>query len=193
MFDSRARPPDAFGPPVEWVLPVTLPWTRVLGEGPHARVALERLRCWPDGVVLDIAVFRRRASRDRGPGSAFTHHPDRRPQPGGLRFGVLYADGRRATNLDRPERPARQRPDEDGRPVLVPRGGSGGQFHYRHEVYLAPLPPEGVLTVVVEWPDQGVPETRVELDATAVRAAAGAAQEVWPDLPPAVSEPPAAG
>ncbi|GGP46993.1 hypothetical protein [Saccharothrix coeruleofusca] len=175
--ELRARPADLAAPPTEWVLPVTLPWQRVLGEGPHARVVLERLQCWPDGVGLDLLVFLRRSPRDRrGHASIFHHHPDRRPPAGGLRFGVLYADGRRVTNLDGAR--------SDGQPALVSRGGHGGQFHFRHEVYLTPLPPEGAVTLFVAWPDQDIPETAVELDATAIRAAAAQAQEIWPDLPP---------
>jgi hypothetical protein len=39
------------------------------------------------------------------------------------------------------------------------------------------------LTLVVEWLDQDIPETRTELDSSAIRAAAAQAIEVWPDLP----------
>ena len=40
-----------------------------------------------------------------------------------LRFGVQFADGRKATNLDRPAYDPDQEPD---RPVLHPHGGGGG-------------------------------------------------------------------
>jgi len=61
--ELRARRSDSGfdGPPREWVLPAALPWAVKLGAGPHACVALERVRCWPDGFSLDLVLFLRRA------------------------------------------------------------------------------------------------------------------------------------
>ncbi|MER7112428.1 ankyrin repeat domain-containing protein [Streptomyces sp. NPDC000229] len=47
---------------------------------------------------------------------------------------------------------------------------------------MSELPPEGALTLVVEWPDEGVPETQTVIDAGEIRAAAARAVEIWPDL-----------
>jgi hypothetical protein len=68
---------------------------------------------------------------------------------------------------------------------MMPGAFGGGQFHFQYEVYISPIPPDGPLTIVVEWADQEIPETRTELDGTAIRAASAQAQEIWPDLPPA--------
>jgi hypothetical protein len=38
--------------------------------------------------------------------------------------------------------------------------------------------------LVVEWPDEGVPETRTGLDAAQIMAAARRVVEIWPDLQP---------
>ncbi|MGW0662813.1 hypothetical protein [Streptodolium elevatio] len=65
--------------------------------------------------------------------------------------------------------------------ALMVRSGSMYNTSYHAEVPL--LPPEGPVAVVVEWPAEHVPETRTELDGTAIREAAGDAVEVWPDLP----------
>ncbi|MEU6365859.1 ankyrin repeat domain-containing protein [Streptomyces sp. NPDC046931] len=104
---------------------------------------------------------------------------------GALRFGVLLADGRRVTTLDGQPwpGPAEGRP----RPTLQLGGGGGGGFHYDIELHLSQLPPEGPTQLVVEWPDMAVPETRTEIDATALRAAAADAVRIWPaheDEPP---------
>jgi hypothetical protein len=39
------------------------------------------------------------------------------------------------------------------------------------------------VTLVVSWPEQGIPEARGELDGTAIRAAARQAVVLWPDEP----------
>jgi hypothetical protein len=136
-------------------------------------------------VSLDIEVFRRRATQERHSlGMLFGHSGQGPRMPGDLRFGVLFADGRRVTNLDEPPWPAHTQRGEGDQPVMSQSSGGGGQFHYQHDLYLTPLPPDGPLTLVVEWPDQQVPESRTELDGTAIRATATQALQVWPDLPP---------
>ncbi|MEU8775491.1 ankyrin repeat domain-containing protein [Streptomyces sp. NPDC048606] len=56
------------------------------------------------------------------------------------------------------------------------------------DLYLRELPPPGNVRLVVEWPDEDVPETHTPVDAAALRAASGRVFEVWPVL-----ERPAAG
>ncbi len=50
--------------------------------------------------------------------------------------------------------------------------------------WLHPLPPEGSLRLVVRCDDLGIPETTVDLDGAAIRAAGRNAQELWPRTPP---------
>lgn len=70
------------------------------------------------------------------------------------------------------------------RPTLRLKGGGGGGFHHQVELHLSQLPPEGSMQLVVEWPDQGVPETRTEIDATALRAAAADVVRIRPETAP---------
>ena len=95
--------------------------------------------------------------------------------PGLLLFGVQFADGRKATNLDE-RMPFRMLEDPDLQPdgpVLSPsRGGGGGGGRWRHGFWVWPLPPEGPLAFVCEWPVAGIPETRTEIDSALVRDAA---------------------
>lgn len=82
--------PARFGPPEGWVLPTVLPVVRELGRSPNARIALVGVRCWPDGVSLDVRLLcrTRPASQPRRDGQVSAEWS--------FRFGVQYADRRRA-------------------------------------------------------------------------------------------------
>ena len=95
-----------------------------------------------------------------------------------LRFGVQFADGRKATNLDRPSYDPEHEPD---RPVLSEHGGGGGGSAWDMEYWVWPLPPAGPFAFVCEWPGRGIAESRTEIDAAAILEAAGRAVTLWPD------------
>ncbi|MGW6023494.1 ankyrin repeat domain-containing protein [Streptomyces sp. NPDC055099] len=50
------------------------------------------------------------------------------------------------------------------------------------DLYLPDLPPPGEAQLVVEWPDEGIEETRTSIDAAALVAASARALDIWPDL-----------
>jgi hypothetical protein len=180
------REPLWLSGPEQYFLPALLPWTRELGRSENAVLALRGIQVWPDSCTLNITVFSTRSLH--APGRSVFGHPMAPPAPGGFRFGVLFADGRRATNGDRgPWLPPPTNRDPAGDPVLRmgSGGSSGGQFHFHTSAGLWPLPPDGPLTLVVARQDQGIPETRTELDGSAIQAAAAGAVEIWSDLPPA--------
>jgi hypothetical protein len=167
--------PAKYGPPEGCVLPTVLPVVRELGRSANARIALVGVRCWPDGVSLGVRLLcrTRPATRPRWDGQVSADWS--------FRFGVRYADRRcAAVGEFPPDGPA----GVDGL-VLRPTEGGGGRFHRRWDFYLWPLPPKGRLTLVADWPAQGVPETYTELDAGELRSAAARAVIVWRDLPAA--------
>lgn len=95
-----------------------------------------------------------------------------------LRFGVEFADGRRATNIIPCDRSV------EGPPAisLIPRGGSGGSggsFDFGYWIF--PLPPPGRLIFAVEWPARGIELTRHELDAAPILEAAAMSEQLWQD------------
>jgi hypothetical protein len=100
-----------------------------------------------------------------------------------LRFGVGFADGRKATNLH-------QRRDFDEGPAPAPptlrlvRWEGYDLLAWEVVVWVWGLPPLGRLAFVGEWPARGILETRAELDASLVLEAAGRALPLWPDQPP---------
>jgi len=58
-------------------------------------------------------------------------------------------------------------------------GGGGGRWSQGYWVW--PLPPEGPLAFVCEWPIADISETRTEIDSALLRDAAGDAVTVWPE------------
>jgi hypothetical protein len=112
----------------------------------------------------------------------------RPPSPQLLRYGIEFADGRKATNVGgmfggsmaamaAGDEPAPD-PAEDIR--LVPGGGHRGGRHSRQELWVWPLPPPGPGSFVCEWPRYGIPESRIEVDAALIRESARRAEEIWP-------------
>jgi hypothetical protein len=100
-----------------------------------------------------------------------------------LRIGIAYADGRKATSFD-----AWAEREAADRLVMQHYGGGGGGRRWQHRYRIRPLPPAGLVTLVVEWPAAGVAETRVSIDSAPLLEAAAGIQATWPTDPP---EPPA--
>ena len=97
-----------------------------------------------------------------------------------LRFGVQFADGRKATNVD----PHPGLDEEPTGPVLTQHGGGGSSAAWHQSYWVWPLPPPGALAFVCEWPALGVPLTRTEIDAELVSRAAEHAIRLWTDEEP---------
>ncbi|MFI9051247.1 ankyrin repeat domain-containing protein [Streptomyces sp. NPDC053427] len=166
--------------PDHWFVPAQLPQVAEIGAGPDVRIVLTGWEVWPCSVTMRLGVFLRRI-RPQDP----SH--DGGPSAGGLRLGLLLADGRKVTTLDGEAEPL----DGPAGPTLRLSGGTGGAFHCHMELHLSQLPPAGETRLVVAWPDERVPETSTVIDAATLRAAAGDALEIWPDAEPPA--PPSAG
>lgn len=165
-----------------------------LGRSASTVVLIDGARVYPDGVVLRLTVrvreqpaeLRRRVfqqlSVSHGRGMLHLALP-----PGGLRWGVEFADGQRVTSLDdyspHTDRPPEVMPADwvPDRPVM--RGlGRVDTFGaaWARDIWLWPLPPPGPLRLVCAWPDRGVPETATSIDAGPLRDAAARARPEWP-------------
>ncbi|MEU6819073.1 ankyrin repeat domain-containing protein [Streptomyces atriruber] len=184
----RLGPPDEDAarerPPLDWFAPAPVPQLAVAGGGPAAKVLLTGWSVWPDSVTLHLVVHRTVRGQSEG-----------QSRQSGLRVGLLLGDGRRVTSLDadRDEYGTVLGPAADraaafpGRPTglipLDPGGMRDSLFRTDVDLYLTELPPPGETRLVVEWPDEDIPETSTPVDADALRAAAAHAVEVWPGLP----------
>ncbi|MGW6269378.1 MULTISPECIES: ankyrin repeat domain-containing protein [unclassified Streptomyces] len=187
----RLGPPGSddarHAPPVDWFAPVLHPQLEVAGAGTYARVVLKGWSLWPDAATLHLSVFRKVhwSSAEGG-------------QQSGLRFGLSFGDGRRVTSLDAAVDRAVERTGPDGRQSTVMHQQAVGLiplevglhqsrrslFKTDVDLYLAELPPPGEAQLVVEWPDEGIGETRTAIDTAALRAASARVLEVWPGLEP---------
>jgi hypothetical protein len=174
-------PPAWVGPPHN-VLPGVVPAELIVAETDQTVVAVTALCVYPTGIGFTLSLrLRHLSSRERWRYASLFGYglPEGEPLPDELvRFGVQFADGRKATNLDR-RPPADSEPEG---PVLIEQGGSGyGSPAWDTEEWLWPLPPPGPLTFVCEWPGRGIGLSRAEVDGDAIRQAAARAVTLWPE------------
>jgi len=117
------------------------------------------------------------------------HRRDWPPEAGQLdpsliRFGIQFSDGRKATNLSawlHFQRPGGPDAPPEGPVLLAHRGGGGGGGHWQQWFWAWPLPPEGPLAFVCEWPLADIAETRSEIDSALLRDAAAEVVALWPE------------
>jgi hypothetical protein len=187
------RQPEWAGPPRN-VLGAAVPIRLVLARTDDVAVAVTDATAYPTGFELRLVMRARRAGYG-GPGDD-PFEPGlmwgmRHGRRGGelppefLRFGLEFADGTKATNLG-------GFPDAEGEPaerVLIGGRGGGGGGSWEMEYWSWPLPPEGPLAFVCEWPAKGIPLTRAEVDARLVLDAAGRAEVLWDDPGPGPAGP----
>ena len=133
--DSDSLPPhDAqpewAGPPDD-VMPVLVPIHLILGRSDNAVVVLTRVRAYRSGLAISITAQTRQADRHDDLGRELMWHPDiGGPDPSWhanrFKWGVEFADGRKATNVDPDRGPADGRFEPNWKPdhpVLMINGG----------------------------------------------------------------------
>jgi hypothetical protein len=174
------RQPEWIGPP-ENVLPASFPLALTLARTDDVAIAAQAGLAYPNGFAFRILLLRRKPL-DAHRGDPF--HLWHRARSGdvvdeALRFGVQFSDGAKATLFDAHRWLGVD--DKPAGPVLMQRGGSGGIRSWDFGFWVWPLPPDGPLAFVVEWPSEGVALTRAEIDAGIVRAASEQAEVLWPD------------
>jgi hypothetical protein len=150
----------------------------LLARTSDVAVAAHSFIAYPTGVEFSLQVRGRsilqpNAFWDLSPGG-------NQLTPERLRLGLVYADGRKATNLGGFPLYLHEAHTPPSEPVLMPHGGHGGGRAWSQTLWLWPLPPPGPLGLVIEWPFYGIDETRVDIDADALVEAANQAIELWP-------------
>lgn len=139
-------------------------------------VAIPGFTAFSTGLWFTLCVRHRDLIREKP--TRMPIHPLERPD--GLHFGLQLADGGKATTVER-----LQPGEPPSTPHLAKRGVQGlGGRGFDADLWLWPLPPPGPLAFIVEWPEQGIPLTRREIDAQLILAAAARVEQLWPDERP---------
>jgi hypothetical protein len=184
---SPVRRPVWLGPP-EDSFGVVVPLHLVLVRTADLAVAIPSATAYGNGFGFDLAIRRAAANDDAFALDRTLHWLGREgsPPPEVLRVGVQFADGQKATSLDSwgdyfdPQSWTQAPPSG---PVLLPSGGGGGERVRSQSYWVWPLPPDGPLAFVVEWPALDVPLTQARVDAALIRQAAAQDEGLWPADP----------
>jgi hypothetical protein len=167
------------------VIPASVPADVMLFRTEQVAAAIGNVRAHPNGFEFRLSVrVRNEEETDLGwfdPTELHRHRQGTQVPENVLRLGVLYADGRRVATTSHPPWPDDD--DDAEHLILVPQGSGGGERTWDGDFWVYPLPPDGPVTFVASWLEQGVPETRAELDAAAIGEAAGRAVVLWPEDP----------
>jgi hypothetical protein len=167
----------------------------VIGRSDNAAIAVRRIVAFQDGFELELVAWVRRPSPQRRPGRfpneilLAVHGPFGLHDNDGnlidalVRFGVQFPDGAKVTNLVDNWAPS---PDAT-EPMhgLESQSGSGSDGQATQEFWVWPLPDDGDIALVCEWPAHGIPESSVMLDGDVLRDAAARSRPVWTDEPTA--------
>lgn len=194
FFRPPPRPERALNVPTlpEWIHPppdeigVLLPRAAIIARSKQALVALAGFHVYSKGVEI-ILMLRTLSEFVFDDPTGVRQLMRRRIDPTNdsipdtvFRFGVEFADGRKATSLDRNW----GSPDWQTKPppaihLGMTGGGGGAAFDWR--VWLWPLPPLGVLALVCEYPQAAIALTRYEVDAASILEAASQSIKLWED------------
>jgi hypothetical protein len=189
FFEPPPPPPEPppQPPAPEWagapdnVLPASFALEEVLARTEELVVQVHTGRAYPAGFVFVLSLRLRnpRIGLHEDPLMRHWH----RPQGSGLtddmlRFGIELSDGRKATNVGGLVFPGADVPPPEI--VLSQGSGGGGGTVWEFNYWAWPIPPAGPLAFVLEWPSEGVPLTRTEIDAERIQVAAERATELWP-------------
>jgi hypothetical protein len=202
---ERVPSPQFWMEPPEDVLGGEVALELLLARSEQAGVAIGCATAYPTGFQFTLQLRLREQAPERvWMGPPWDHGGPRREtsQPGDelpeelFRVGVQFADGSKATTLETGllgtlvDSSGRTLVESHGgglagrkleSPVLLAQGGRGGLRGWSESLWLSPLPPEGRLSFVCEWPAFGIALTRAEVDAALIRDAAARSRAPWGD------------
>jgi len=169
----------------------------LLDRTDDAAVGITQLEVFSTGFRFTLSVRVRQVRLEFAPGglfmllSTYTQPGIEIPLVDRLLLGIEYPDGRRASTLQGPGDQGIGAEAGNEPLVLVPQGGGGGELSVDQTFWIAPLPPEGPVAVILTWPSFGMDESRTILDGAAIRAAASRSALLWPpQAAPEAPQPP---
>ena len=168
-------PPEWLGPPAN-ELGVPVGSRVLLAKTPSVAVALMDIAAFSTGIEFRLHI------RGRPPDGCVDPRGVWReggvPPDDVLRLGLVFSDGRRVTNGG--DFPCTAEPEP---PLLIECGGGGDLSSWSSGYWLWPLPPPGVIGIVLEWRAEAIEPTRIGLDAAPLLEAAAQSEKLWPDGP----------
>ena len=188
---ARYKQPDWAGAPDNY-LPALVPIEVTIGRSENAVVHISAIRAYPAGWSFSLDMMTESSSDSPwdDPSEMMMHrhhmmgmHAKQEALPDELmRFGFEFPDGTKVTSVGF----GFGSHDADGRPsspVLMQGGGGGGGGNWQSDYWCWPIPTEGMLKIVCEWPAKGIKETITEIDTGAIREASGRSEKLWADAP----------
>jgi hypothetical protein len=186
QWHRRISPPDN-------EFPAGIGGTVLLGRSDDAAVGLTHIEAFSTGFRFTLAVRVRQMRPELAAGGLHMLispiHPgiaiaieDR------LLLGIEYPGGHRASTLGDMRRYGPGAVPDGEQLMLVEQGGGGGHQSIDQTYWVTPLPPAGLVDIILAWTGFGIPECRTALDGTAIRAAASRSRILWPPQPS--TEPP---
>jgi hypothetical protein len=177
----RPPTPEWLAPP-DNVLAASFPLDLMLVRTDEHALFVHSGRAYENGFEFTLGLNRRTPLEGPAHDPMMLWHAAQRGEidEAALRFGIAFADGRKATVFD--PHPCWGDPETPVTPeiVLMQRGGGGGGVNWDFRFWVWPLPPEGPIEFVVEWPSEGIELTRSELDSAVVHDAATRVVTLWP-------------
>lgn len=172
-----------------------------LARSPNVAITLSTIQAFSTGCLINVDIVTRRQTLSPDDFqtlqlSVFPHmitglRADQPLPDQLLRFGVRFADGAKATTvgqrLDRTQLP-QDPPPGPQLSLLLPgismrSGDEEDAGVMTMGLWLWPSPPPESFELAVEWPVGGIQLSIVELDGTAIAAAARQAVPYWPEPP----------
>jgi hypothetical protein len=176
------RRPPWFGPP-ENEIGAAVPLRLLLARTEELAVALVDAVAYTTGFTLRLAIRFHPDAADFDPHEVMgqLHGMPRGSTDERLRFGVEFADGRKATNLGPRRPPADEPPDIS---LSHNGGGGGGNRGWQTGYWIYPLPPSGPMTLAIAWSGRDIPEETHTIDAAPIIEAAAESTILWEDNRP---------
>lgn len=189
--------PEWFGPPLG-VVPGLLPATITLFADDRLALLLRRIEIFPTGLQMTLELFTRELTIDGRWVShdfpfalvddQFRHFHNQSPaEPDQLlRFGLRFGDGSSVqTTTDRGVgeklRELIESNSSPTEPLILQKGGHGGEQHHSIDLWVWLPPTDGGLEVFVEWPAAEVPEASTVIGEEEIASAARRATRLWAD------------